>query len=454
MRDTISDDPRAGGAAQTFSDRVVFLFVAQVSQTAIGIFNGIFLARLIGPSAKGDYYLLTTLPVTIMILVQLALAQAFGFYAARGQTLGLTAKSLALTVALSVPAFVVVVAMLPFLRSTFLHDLEPAQVILALCALPLLLNATFTTGIIMGRQGVRWLAFVGIAQALVTTLLIGLLVGTLALGVVGALWTFLLAAGLQAVGFFVGAMRVGARVPNSARASYDKLVRYGLPLYPGSLTSYFGYRADVYLLAWLLVDPSTPLGYYSMAVSMAEMVFFFPNAVSALFFPHVAGSTRADSDRQVAMVSRVTLLVTAAAALVLLPVATGLLRIILPAFTPALPALYILLPGVVTLSNTKVLSSYVAGLGMTGLTSAANVGAFFLNVVLNLALIPQYGILGASAASLVSYSASSITFSLIAAKFTKTPVLGFWIPRWTDIRFTVATAATLWRRMLRAFARP
>ena len=386
----MSDDSRAGGSAQTFSDRVVFLFVAQVSQTAIGIFNGFFLARLIGPSGKGDYYLLMLLPTTLMILIQLGLAQAFGFYAARGQTLGLTAKSLVMTAALSVPSFIAVVAILPFLRSTFLRDLEPAQIILALCALPLLLNATFTTGIVMGRQAVRWLALVGVAQAVVTTLLLGVLVGALGLGVAGALWTFLVAAGLQAAGFLVAAMRVSARIPDSARASYFRLVRYGLPLYPGSLTSYFGYRADVYLLAWLLVDPSTPLGYYSMAVSMAEMVFFVPNAVSALFFSHVAASTREDSDRQVAMVSRVTLLVTAAAALALVPVATGLLQIILPAFTPALPALYILLPGVVTLSNTKVLSSYVAGLGMTGLTSAANIGAFVLNVILNLALIPRY----------------------------------------------------------------
>jgi len=451
-RPPMSDDLRGTGGSEAFSGRVVFMFVTQVVQNAIGIFNGFLLARLIGPSGKGDYYLLVILPATIMILVQLGLPQAFSFYAAKGQTLGLTAKSVVLTAILSVPAFVTTVAILPFLRSTFLHDLETPQIIFALCTLPLLLSATFTTGIVMGRQAVRWLALVSIVQGLATTLLIGYLVGALRLEIAGALWTFLLAAGVQTAGFLIAARGATATVAGSERASYRKLIRYGLPLYPGSLTLYFGYRADVYLLAWLLVDSSTPLGYYSMAVSMAEMVFFFPNAVSALFFPHVAGSTREDSDRQVAMVSRVTLLVTTVVALALVPVATGLIRIILPAFIPALPALYILLPGVVALSNTKVLSGYVSGLGMTGRTSVANVGAFALNVIMNLALIPRYGILGASAASLVSYSASSIAFSLIAARLANAPVLDFWIPRWSDVRFTIGTAVALGRRMLQAVA--
>jgi O-antigen/teichoic acid export membrane protein len=74
-----------------------------------------------------------------------------------------------------------------------------------------------------------------------------------------------------------------------------------------------------------------------MAVGLAELVFFFPSAVSTLFFPHVASSPREDSDRQVAMVSRVTLLVSGAVAILLIPAAAAMIWALLPAFGPAIP---------------------------------------------------------------------------------------------------------------------
>ena len=97
-----------------FSGRVAILFGTQVFGAAVGIVNGILLARLLGPAAKGDYYLLVLVPTTVMVLVQLGLPQAFGFYAARGQTLGIVAKSLVLTPILSSVAFVGVIVLLPF----------------------------------------------------------------------------------------------------------------------------------------------------------------------------------------------------------------------------------------------------------------------------------------------------------------------------------------------------
>jgi O-antigen/teichoic acid export membrane protein len=212
------------------------------------------------------------------------------------------------------------------------------------------------------------------------------------------------------------------------------------------LTQYFSYRVDGYLIAFLIADPSIPLGYYSMAVGLAEMVFFFPNAVSTLFFPHVAGSLREDSDRQVAMVSRVTFLATAIVGLALIPAAIGMLWILLPAFIPAIVPFLVLLPGVVALSVTKVVSGYVSGIGRPAITSVVIMSAFALNVVANLFLIPPLGIVGAAAASLISYTTSSLMFTVVAARLTRSSMLSFWIPRMSDVQFTFSTSLDLLRR--------
>jgi O-antigen/teichoic acid export membrane protein len=439
----------ADSHARTFSGRVVVLFATQAIATGVGVVNGFLLARLLGPAGKGDYYLLVLLPATAMILIQLGLPQAFGFYAARGQTVGVVAKTLILTAALSLLAAVGVLVLLPFLRETFLRGIGLGQIDLAFIALPLALNAAFTTNVVVGRQAVRWYAAVNVTYPIATTILLVVIVGRLGLGVTGALVVYLIAWGIQTGGFLMGARRVVAAVDRALPVCYRELFGYGLPFYPGSITQYFNYRADVYLLAWLLATPAAPIGYYSVAVALAEMLFLLPNSVSLLFFPQVAGSSREASDRQVPTVSRVTLLITAAFAVLLLPAAVLVIGLFLPAFVPSLAPLFVLLPGVVALSAAKVLGGYVSGLGLTSLTSYVNVSAFILNVVVNIVLIPRFGIVGAAAASLVSYSASSVAFTVIAARLSHSPPLDFWIPRADDVRFTLASAVSIGRRLRR-----
>lgn len=453
MKATVSapmnSDPRAPTSAESFSGRVLILFATSVVTTGIGIVNGLILARILGPSGKGDFYLLTLLPTTVTILIQLGLPQAFGFYAARGQTIRINAMALTLTIALSVPAFILTFALLPVLRSTILHFLDPYMIILGLAALPLLLVATFTTGILLGRQAVRWYAAASVGLTVASFCVYVLIVGVFGFGLVGALWAALLGACFGPVAYFVGSVRASARIAHPNPLSYRELFRYGLPLYPGNLTQFLSARIDVYLLAWLLVDPSAPLGYYSMAVTMAQLVFFLPNAVSTIYFPHVAGSTREDSDRHVALVSRVTLIITAVVAVALVPLGTFMIHLVLPAFDAALPAFYLLLPGVVALSLVKVLSSYLAGLAMTAWMSYVNVAALAVNVVANLILIPPFGILGAAVASLVSYSASAIAFSVLVARLTHSSIADFWIPRVGDVRFAVTMTIRLARGLVR-----
>jgi O-antigen/teichoic acid export membrane protein len=437
----------SSAGVRSFGDRVLVFFGSQLLTAGLGIFNGFFLARLLGPAAKGDYYLLTFLPPTLMVVAQLGLAQAFAFDSARGLMTRLVERTVILTLAISTPILIAVLLLLPVLQRSLFHGVDSANIVVPLLALPLLMNATLTTAIVVGRQAARWLAGVNILFSVSATTLILILSGILGLGVRGAIAAFLISATIQAIGFFVAASRVRAAVASNGSTSTRALLRYGLPYYPGSLTQFFGYRADVYILALLLADAAAGLGYYSMAVSMAELVFFFPNAVSAFFFPHVAAAGREDADRQVPIVSRVTLLLTAAVGLALVPISALAIAILLPAFGPSLPALYVILPGVIAVSVSKVLGGYVSGLGRTGVTSKINIAAFVLNIVLNIVLIPPLGIIGASAASLVSYTASSVAYSIVAGRLAGVRAADFWMIRRDDVQFAVTTSLGLVRRI-------
>ena len=191
-------------------------------------------------------------------------------------------------------------------------------------------------------------------------------------------------------------MRVSRAVPAArCRVLPGSSIRYGLPFYPASLAGFFSYRVDAYLLAFLISNPSEPLGYYSMAVGLAEMVFFFPSAVAAIFFPHVAGSSREESDRQVALVSRVTLLVSGMFALLLIP-GRGRHDLDCAARFQAVASRHSSCCSRASSPSAERMSSAATSRGSAdpGSTRPSVSSRFVVNIVANLVLIPRFGILG------------------------------------------------------------
>ena len=133
----------------------------------------------------------------------------------------------------------------------------------------------------------------------------------------------------------------------------------------------------------------------------------------------------------------------------MVPAATLMVWILLPAYGPSLPALYLLLPGVVAFSVTFALGGYLTGIDRPGITSGVSIVALVTNVVANLILIPRFGIEGAASASLISYSLSSALLTIVVARQTKASFLAFWVPTPSDLRYAASTTISLLSRMRR-----
>jgi len=84
------------------------------------------------------------------------------------------------------------------------------------------------------------------------------------------------------------------------------------------------------------------------------------------------------------------------------PLAIGLLYG--EAFTGAVVPLLILLPGVVLVSQVHIFYSDLNGRGKPGATTISALLSLLVTIILDLALIPRYGIIGAAIASLCAYA--------------------------------------------------
>jgi Na+-driven multidrug efflux pump len=106
------------------------------------------------------------------------------------------------------------------------------------------------------------------------------------------------------------------------------------------------------------------------------------------------------------------------------------------------------MPGILSLSLSKVLAAYLSGLGRPLPTTVAGLVGLAVNLGANLLLIPAWGIVGASAASLISYSCHAAVLLFVACRWAKVPPQAFLVPRRAEfdrVRRTFVDALTALR---------
>jgi O-antigen/teichoic acid export membrane protein len=310
-----------------------------------------------------------------------------------------------------------------------------------LVIVPAGLLSTFGSAVLYGRQQIRTYSTILVAQACTTFVLSCLFVAGFGWGVLGALTASVIVTWLLAIAVVVAVARLSGRATEGTPVSYRSLMKYGSRIYPSSITGYFNYRIDVFIIQALMVGQSGQLGLYSIAVTMAELLFYVPDSVTMIFLARVSGSTPAEADAMLPRVARLTVFITCLGALAIIPVAFVGIHLILPRFAPCLPAFLVLLPGVVSIALAKVLTSYIAGRGRPGLVSICGGVALATNIVANLVLIPRLGIVGAATASLISYSALAGMLLFMACRLSRLSPLAIVVPGMAEVRFLWAAAA-------------
>ena len=162
------------------------------------------------------------------------------------------------------------------------------------------------------------------------------------------------------------------------------------------------------------------VAYYSMAVTFAELVWHFPEAMRDLFFSKVAGSSHDQARSLTPVLSRLGLLLS-------LIGATGIVLAIDPTMAaitwaakgdssiwyndwsdPVRLCLWWLVPGTVGFTVSKVLQADLAARDHLQTCINAQVAVLVVMLGLDIWLVPEYGAAGAAAASTVAYAVGTI----------------------------------------------
>lgn len=177
------------------------------------------------------------------------------------------------------------------------------------------------------------------------------------------------------------------------------------------------YNVDVILLRTIVGDSAA--GYYKGALVIAEFLWFIPMMLQTLLVHSTSELwSQGDSEQVSTIASRV---IRYTMLLVLLPLIglAVLADVFVPlylgdGFTAAVDPLLVLLPGVFGLALTRPLLGIGQGKGQLRVLILATGSSAVVNIMLNIALIPRYGMMGAAIATSIGYGSMALFHSKAA----------------------------------------
>jgi O-antigen/teichoic acid export membrane protein len=392
----------------TVAQNSAITLMTQVISYALNLMSGIIIARNLGPAGKGTLTLVVLTHVLLLTLSNLGIGVSSSFMIAkRGFSLGqVTRQGAIVALALGVGAFALTVIAIHFVPANLVSPDQQIYVLLAAGLVPLALITQCLNGALQGAGQIVWLNALTLTQASVNVagLVVFLLVlqsglpGGLSAWAITTVTTSLLTIAVTAW----RARRLGGVLTRWDRNLAGETLRYGIRAYPASVISFLNLRSDQFVLGYLAGTAS--VGQYSVAVTLAELVLFFPRALSTALLPRITRADHTSARHIAASACRHTVagaLISAAALVLmglLIPVVFG------EAYRPSMAPFFVLLPGLVIFALAPVLSTYFSGqLGRPTISSLFAAMSLAVDFALVWVLIPLLGVVGAALASTLAY---------------------------------------------------
>jgi O-antigen/teichoic acid export membrane protein len=433
---------------------VIFNLAGKAGMLIVGFAASVILARSIGPANLGLLGIMVSTSELTLAVGGVGLAVSALYYASQDHSLQRKVFGNTLLYAAGLAGALLIVA--PLFREPIAdliaHGRGGAAWILVAAFAPILLIDTVLQSLLLARLRFGFYnAFLVVARCVYLGGVL-LLVTWAGLGVSGGLLA-LIAGSLAMIACALFVLRSDIR-PSPAAGLFREMLRYGVRVQVGALFQIVFFRFDVVILQFFV--SLADVGRYVVAASIAELVVQLGLAFQNGVFPLTSQGDGTEGGRAVTTAAAVRHHGILSAAATAANTFCGPLVILLvfgSAFHGALVPMLILLPGMWFVGTGLVVAGDLRGRGRPGLASMLGGGTVALVIGLDLALIPPFGIDGASLASLLAYAAFGIASLCVLSRVTGIPLKTLVVPGRADFRLyrhAVAAALALFRGVAHA----
>ncbi len=405
----------------TFSKNTTITLTARVLNLILGLATSLSIARVLGPDGKGIYALSVLLPSLIITFTNFGIAPATVYYIGKGKYSPREIFGNNVMVSFILSAFSVIIGLVIifFFRKPVFSGISHYYLLLTLALVPINLFFGYANAVLLGLQKIKEYNAVSIVK---TSSFLGLIVIALwglKTGIEGAILAGITANLLVDSLLFLWVKKFTHGVTLRLNSAYIKdSFLYGIKAHISNALAFLHLRLDV-LLINAFINPLA-VGYYSVAVGIAEKLWLISQSASTVLFPKIASEKDEKRRKEFTpLVSRATIFATAIGALVVFFLSQWIVTFLYSSvYLSAVRPLQILLLGAVAVSGGRVLGNDFAGRGRPMLNTYLNAITVAINLGLNIVWIPRFGIIGAAWATTVSYTIALIGSMIVYCRLS------------------------------------
>jgi O-antigen/teichoic acid export membrane protein len=437
--------------AATFAKDTGVTVAARVLGLVLALLASVVIARALGPEGTGVYTLATLFPVLVLVFLNLGVGAATVYYVAQDkyplpEVLG---SNVILCVLVGAGASLIGLLVAIFLHGYLFPTVALSYLLLALLLIPVyLFSQYYANQILLGARRISDFNAATVLARLLLLALVVLLAVTVGLRIEGAIWATFLSSLVVCLVLYPWIRRVTGGVRFRLNASYVRdTFTYGLKAHLGNIVGFLNYRVEVFMLGVFV--PASAVGFYSVAVGLAERLWFLSESASIVLFPTVSAEKDEHARKTFTpLVSRSVLLITAVGAVGLFLLSQWVVVLLYSSeYVPSVHLFRILLPGIVFLSVGRILANDIAGRGRPLLNTYVGGIGIVVQVLLNLAWIPRFGPTGAAWATTIAYGLTSAVWLWVYMRLSGNSLTTVVVPQTSDWHLYRQLVRLAWSRL-------
>jgi O-antigen/teichoic acid export membrane protein len=396
-------------AKRSYLHDIASVFGSNVFTLATNLLLVVILVRVLGPADYGLYTSVLVVPLLVVSFFQMGIRATTVYLIGSGKHDDNVIVSAVLSILLLTSAAGILFSGLAY----FLINTSGYTYLLmgmALIIIPLRLTSVYAGGVFLGKEEIPSSNLMNWLAGLLMLIFAMIFVLALNLGLNGALLSILLSNMVVAVVALVKLFRRFSIRISFRNELIMKLLSTGVVYALSFLVIQLNYRIDILLLKAL----STPaeVGIYSLGVSVAELLWQVPLAISVVVMSRSANAIDKQAmNHSTARLLRVSLVFGITISLFIVVLSPWVVPLVFgEKFRSSILIMQTILPGILMVIMFRILSGQLSGMGRPEVALKAFVPALVLNVVLNYLWIPNYGANGAVMATNISYTLGSVIY--------------------------------------------
>lgn len=226
------------------------------------------------------------------------------------------------------------------------------------------------------------------------------------------------------------------------RKELDSFFSYSLIAFFSNAIQFLAYRMDFWFVAFFRTEKE--VGWYSLAVRLVQFFWILSLSYATIIVPGVSADKENYSPEKLNSLIRFMNLANLVLGVLLFIFAEWIIPFLFgPAYYNSVLMFQILMPGVLLFCITNVLAAYFAGMNRLKINLTGSAICFLTILVLDLLLIPSYGMTGAAIASTVGYSVTTFYFIAVYCRHNQIAYVSLFFFKKSDLQQAFQLLKTL-----------